>query len=128
MSGMDLGPVGVALNVSDGYLQEAAELEQLGYSAIWLPGGQIDALSRLADVARATTAAAVGSTIISADAYSPEMVAGLHAQLEAIAPGRLVAGLGGPQAPRAMGALNEFLDRLDQAEPPLPVQRRLLAA
>jgi hypothetical protein len=39
MDGLGLGPVGVALNVSASYLGEAAELEELGYSAIWLPGG-----------------------------------------------------------------------------------------
>jgi hypothetical protein len=38
----------MALNGSDVYLDEAAELERLGYSAIWLPGGQIDNLGRLA--------------------------------------------------------------------------------
>jgi hypothetical protein len=44
MSKLDLGPVGMALNVSPAYLGEAAETERLGYSAIWLPGGQIDHL------------------------------------------------------------------------------------
>ena len=40
MSKLDLGPVGVALTVSDAYLGQAAELERLGYSALWLPGGR----------------------------------------------------------------------------------------
>ena len=69
--------------------------------AIWLPGGQIDSLGRLADVIGATTAAMAGSAIISLDVYQPEMVSGLYAQLEATAPGRLVAGLG--KARRAPG-------------------------
>ena len=55
MSKLDPGPVGVALEVSPAYLDEAAELERLGYDTIWLPGGQIDELSRLADLAAATT-------------------------------------------------------------------------
>jgi hypothetical protein len=48
MSKLSIGPVGIALNVSadDSYLQQAAELEDLGYSTIWLPGGQIDRLDR----------------------------------------------------------------------------------
>jgi probable F420-dependent oxidoreductase len=128
MSKLGLGPVGVALNVSDTYLAEAAEAERLGYSAVWLPGGQIDNLGRLADLVRATTAVPVASSIISLDVYSPEAVAGLYTQLEASAPGRFVPGLGGPQTPRPLGALNAFLDRLDRAEPPVPAQRRLLAA
>ena len=58
MSKLGLGPVGVTLNVSadDRYLDEAAELEELGYAAIWLPGGQLDRLERIAKIARATTA------------------------------------------------------------------------
>lgn len=128
MGKLGLGQAGVALNVSDTYLDEAVEVEQLGYSAAWLPGGQLDTLGRLADVVSATTAVAVGSAIISLDAYSPETVTGLCAQVEAAAPGRLVVGLGGPQKPRPLRALNGYLDHLDQADPPVPAQRRLLAA
>lgn len=128
MSTLGLGPVGVALNVSGTYLAEAAEAQRLGYSAVWLPGGQIDKLGRLADLAGATTAVPVASAIISLDVYPPEAVAGLYAQLEASAPGRFVPGLGGPQTPRPLQALNAFLDRLDQAGPPVPAERRLLAA
>jgi probable F420-dependent oxidoreductase len=128
MGKLGLGQAGVALNVSATYLDEAVEVEQMGYSAAWLPGGQLDTLDRLADVVRATTALAVGSAIISLDVYSPEMVTGLCAQVEAAAPGRLVVGLGGPQKPRPLRALNAYLDHLDQADPPVPAQRRLLAA
>ena len=61
MDRLSLGPVGVALNVSESYLGEAAaELERLGYSALWLPGGQIDNLDRLAEVVRATKTARAG--------------------------------------------------------------------
>ena len=31
----------MALSVSDRYVDEAAEIERMGYSAVWLPGGQI---------------------------------------------------------------------------------------
>ena len=67
MDRLGLGPVGVALNVSESYLGEAAGLERLGYSSIWLPGGQIDNLGRLAEVIRATKTARAGSAIIPAD-------------------------------------------------------------
>ena len=128
MGKLGLGPFGMALNISDTYLGEAAEMEQLGYSAVWLPGGQIDNLGRLADLAGATSTVAVGSAIISLDVYPPQTVTGLYAQLEATAPGRLVAGLGGPQNPRPLRALNDYLDYLDSAAPRLPSRRRLLAA
>jgi hypothetical protein len=69
-----------------------------------------------------------GAAIISADVYSPDSVSRFLAQLEQTAPGRLVTGLGGPQQPRPLPTLNRYLDQLDRAEPPLPAQRRLLAA
>ena len=130
MSRLSLGPVGIALNVSaDGtYLKDAAGLEELGYSTLWLPGGQIDTLDRIAAIVRATTAVPVASAIIPVDVYGPAEVSQLYAGLEASAPGRFLAGLGGPQRPRPLGPLNDYLDQLDHAEPPVPAGRRILAA
>lgn len=128
MSWAGLGPVGVALNVSDTYLGEAAELERSGYTAIWLPGGQVDDLGRLAALIEATRAVLVAPAIISLDVYPPDRVAAFYARLEARAPGRFMPGLGGPQKPRPLRALNDYLDHLDRADPPLPADRRILAA
>lgn len=128
MGALGVGPVGVALNVSGSYLAEAAEAERLGYSAIWLPGGQLDELGRLADLVQATTAVPVGASIISPDVYPAEAVSALYRRLEASAPGRFIPGLGGSQQPRSLAALRAYLDQLDQADPPVPAGRRLLAA
>jgi len=130
MSKLSLGPVGMALNVSadDTYLSEAAEVEELGYSAIWLPGGQIDSLDRIAKIVGATTSVPVVPGIIPLDVYPAAAVVQLHAQLQASAPDRFLVGLGGPQRPRPLGPLNDYLDALDQAEPPVPAGRRILAA
>jgi probable F420-dependent oxidoreductase len=130
VSKLELGPIGVALNISadDTYLDNAAELEKLGYATIWLPGGQIDDLSRITNIARATTSVPVASGIISLDVYEPAAVTQLYAELEASSPGRFIVGLGGPQTPRPLAALNEFLDQLDVAEPLVPAGRRILAA
>ena len=130
MSKLSLGPVGIALNVSaDGtYLTEAAELEELGYATLWLPGGQIDTLGRIGAIVRATTSVPVASAIIPVDVYGPAEVSRLYGGLQASAPGRFLAGLGGPQRPRPLGPLNDYLDQLDHAEPPVPAGRRILAA
>jgi probable F420-dependent oxidoreductase len=130
MSKLDLGPIGVALKVGadDRYLDEAAELEQLGYSAIWLPGGQLDSLDPIAAIATATTRIPVATAIISPDVYEPAAVTALYAELEASAPGRFIVGLGGPQKPGPLPALNDYLDQLDQGVPPVPAARRILAA
>jgi len=125
MTKLDLGDFGVVLNVSaDGtHRREAAEMEALGYGTIWLPGGQLDRLDRLAELAAATRSARVAPAIIPVDVYRPEPVGQLYAELEASAPGRFVAGLGGPQGPQPLPVLNDYLDRLD-----VPVARLLLAA
>jgi probable F420-dependent oxidoreductase len=126
MSKLSIGPIGIALNVpdDDSYLKQAAELEDLGYSTIWLPGGQIDRLDRIAAVIGATTSVPVGSAIIPVDRFGPSAVAELHAR----AGGRFIVGLGGPQQPRPLRGLNDWLDRLDRSEPPVPPGARILAA
>lgn len=130
MSKLRLGPVGIALNVSadDTYLKEAAELEDLGYATIWLPGGQIDRLDRITAIVRATTSVPVASGIIPVDVYGPAAVRQLYAGLQADAPDRFLVGLGGPQKPRPLQPLNDYLDQLDRGEPPVPAERRILAA
>src|SRR3984957_10906392 len=130
MSKLSLGLAGGALNVSadDTYLREAAEAEQLGYSAIWLPGGQIDSLDRIAKLVGATKSVPVIPGIIPLDVYRAAEVAALYAQLQASAPDRFVVGLGGPQQPRPLAPLGDYLDELDRAKPPVPAGRRILAA
>jgi probable F420-dependent oxidoreductase len=125
MTKLDLGSLGVVLDVTpDGaHRAEAAELEALGYGTVWLPGGQLDRLDRIAELAAATRSAKVGSAIIPVDVYDPAAVSRLYAKLEASAPGRFVAGLGGPQRPRPIPALSDYLDQLD-----VPAGRLILAA
>lgn len=130
MTKLELGPIGVALDVTDddSYLDAAIEIEKLGYSTIWLPGGQLATLDPIAKIIRTTTAIPVAPGIIPLDVYSPEAVTAAYTDLEATDPGRFIVGLGGPQTPRPLRALNAFLDRLDTGEPPVPAERRILAA
>ncbi|HST81783.1 MAG TPA: TIGR03620 family F420-dependent LLM class oxidoreductase [Kineosporiaceae bacterium] len=130
MSPLQLGPIAVALNVSaDGtHLAQAAELERLGYAAIWLPGGQIDTLDRISEVVGATKAIPVASGIISPDVYPATAVLQCYANLQQDAPDRFVVGLGASQKPPALPALHAYLDELDAAPEPVPADRRILAA
>jgi probable F420-dependent oxidoreductase len=57
--------------------------------------------------------------------HGPDAVADLYRRID---PARFVVGLGGPQQPRPMRALNAYLDHLDRALPPVPAERRMLAA
>lgn len=128
MDGLRIGPVGITVSTADGDACPAAELEALGYAAIWLRGGQLDHLDRLAKLAGATSTALIGAAVIPVDVHGAEAVSALHADLEASAPGRLLVALGGPQVPRPLAPLNDYLDRLDAADPPVPAGRRVLAA
>jgi probable F420-dependent oxidoreductase len=130
MSPLNLGPIAIALNVStDGtHLMQAAELERLGYAAIWLPGGQIDTLDRISEVVGATKAIPVASAIISPDVYPAAAVRQRYAKLQQDAPDRFVVGLGASQKAHALPALHAYLDELDAAPAPVPADRRILAA
>lgn len=121
----DLGTVGtdLAIRADGSHLDHAAEIDEAGYGALWIAGGQIDSLDRLREVVRATRRIPVVPSIIPTGVYGAAEVDALYRELEAEHPGRFVAGLGAPQQPRAMSALESYLD--DLAVPP---SRRLLAA
>ncbi|MFC4949155.1 TIGR03620 family F420-dependent LLM class oxidoreductase [Pseudonocardia sp. GCM10023141] len=127
-----LGRYGVSLPVTDDLEDTAAAVEELGYSAIWVAGGQLATLEPLLRILRATTRIAVVPGIIALDVHGPAAIAALYAEAEAIAPGRLVVGLGGPQRLRvgALAAIEQALDELDSTAhgTPVPQERRLLAA
>jgi probable F420-dependent oxidoreductase len=129
----ELGSIGVMSGeISHGdrpaALEAAAEVEELGYSTIWLPGSQTNNLPRIADVVRATRTVHVGSAIIPVIVVPAEDVATAIADLEATDPGRFIVGLGGAHGPNPIGTLNAYLDRLDTEQPAVPADARVLAA
>lgn len=117
-----LGAWGFAVPGDD--LDTAAAIEDLGYSTLWLAGGQLDRLSRLTDLLSATRHVTVASSIIPSGVYPADEVAQLYADAESTYPGRLLVGLGAPQQPVALGDFNAYLDALQT----IPRQRRILAA
>jgi probable F420-dependent oxidoreductase len=127
---IELGRTGAALGADAGnaFVDAAVELEQLGYTTIWLTGGPLDNLGQIADVVRATERARVASGILSVDRFPPEDVAALHAELEASHSGRFVVGLGGAHGPNPLATLNAYLDRLDTGSPSVPQAARVMAA
>lgn len=122
-----LGRYGASLSVTDDLEARAAALERLGYSAIWVSGGQLETLDPLLRILRATTRIAVVPGVVPLDVHGPAAVAELYAEAERIAPGRLVVGLGGSQRLRT-GALAALERALDELDPAVPAQRRVLAA
>lgn len=123
---MQLGRIGLTVD-PEGF-GSAGELEQLGFTTLWIVGGRLDRLDRLADLIQATERATVGSAIIPPDVYDAASVTALFHGVEAVAPGRLLVGLGSPHSARPLATLGHYVDQLDAADDPIPTDRRILAA
>lgn len=125
MPTIDLGPFGAVLSTAeDGFVETAVQLEQLGFSTIWLSGGPLADLARIGDVVRATQRARVATGIIAVDRFPADDVAALYAELDGDHASRFVVGLGGAHGADPLGTLNAYLDRLDS----VPRTRRVMAA
>jgi probable F420-dependent oxidoreductase len=121
MDTLGLGRLGISIDVSPSYLDDARELESLGFTSVWLPGGQLDRLGRLADLVHATEKATIVPGIVPVDVYSPAQTGELFDELSGT--GRFVVGLGGPQSARPLAGLRRYLDELE-----VPADHLLLAA
>lgn len=117
---MELGHYGITVDPSS---PDAREIEDLGFRTLWVNGGQIDRLDVLTDLLTATEHAVIAPAIIPPDVYGPGEVIDLYQRAEAVAPDRLMIGLGSSQR-KPLAALSDYLDALD----PIPRHRRLLAA
>ncbi|GAA2577600.1 LLM class F420-dependent oxidoreductase [Streptomyces roseoviolaceus] len=110
--------------------EAAAELEELGYGAVWLGGNS--SAANAAPLIEATSRLTVGTSIQSIWQHEPDAAATAFAELESAHPGRFLLGLGVSHAKRVeqyarpYSALVEHLDGLDAAG--VPADRRLLAA
>jgi probable F420-dependent oxidoreductase len=137
---MDLGTVGVWWSGSwavkgDASVDVAAELESLGYTALWSSGGFDAGLSpHFERLLAATTSVAVASGIVSIWRAAPQDVSHAVEDLDARYPGRFVLGVGASHAPlaedysRPYAHMVEYLDALDGAGPAAGADRRVLAA
>jgi probable F420-dependent oxidoreductase len=117
----------------------AAELDQLGFFGLWIPGGAGgDVLGDADRLLGATKRAVVATGILNVWMHEPADVAAGHARLTSEYPGRFLLGLGVSHAPlvertdqiyrRPLAKMIEYLDRLDAASPPVPRSERALAA
>ncbi|MEU0534587.1 TIGR03620 family F420-dependent LLM class oxidoreductase [Amycolatopsis tolypomycina] len=117
-----LGPLGATHSALDTDTAVAVELEELGYSALWLAGGQGNNLPQITEVVRATSRIQVASGILSVDRVPSAAVASAYADLPA---GRFVVGLGGAHGARPLAALGDYLDEIEDVVPP---SARILSA
>lgn len=110
--------------------EAAAELEQLGYGAVWLGGSP--GLGHAVGLIEATSRLTVATGILSIWQYEAADTAARFAELDAAHPGRFLLGLGVSHAKltdryqRPYSAMVDYLDALDTAG--VPADRRVLAA
>ncbi|ORV10890.1 LLM class F420-dependent oxidoreductase [Mycobacterium celatum] len=116
--------------------EAAAELEELGFDALWIPdvGGPVfDAVERLLAATKRTV---IATGILNLWMHEPVDVAASYAQLTAAHGERFLLGIGVSHAPligsdryrKPLAATAAFLDGLDAAEQPVPAENRVLAA
>jgi probable F420-dependent oxidoreductase len=137
---MDMGRTGVWWSGSwrladDTAFDVPAELESLGYGALWSSGGFDPGFPpTFGRLLASTTRVAVASGIISMWTGAPADVGPAVADLEVRFPGRFLLGVGASHAPlvsdytRPYSHMVAYLDALDALETPVPVERRVLAA
>jgi probable F420-dependent oxidoreductase len=139
---MDIGTIGIwssELRRSERAVaaESAAELDGLGYGALWFPGGSGGAvLERAGELLEATSRAVVATGILNVWMHEPADVAAGHAALTAAHPGRFLLGIGIGHAPqlepgrwrKPLATMRAYLDGLDAADPPVPREARIAAA
>ncbi len=118
----------------------AAELESLGYSALWIPDVGGDVFGAVDHLLTATSTATIATGILNLWMHTADETAAQHASLSARHGRRFLAGIGVSHAPlidykldpgtyqKPMARTRAFLDALDAAEVPLAREDRALAA
>jgi probable F420-dependent oxidoreductase len=140
LSGVGVWSAGLRAKAASEVAEAAAELEELGYTSLWIPdfnGGIFHPVERLLS---ATGRITVATGILNLWMYTPQQVAEEHHRIEAAYGGRFLMGIGVSHAETVesviedaryenpLGAMGAFLDQLDAAPTPVPTDSRVLAA
>lgn len=124
---------------ADESAEAAAELDELGFTALWIPdvGGPVfDSVAHLLESTKHTV---IATGILNLWMHEPSDVAASYASLTTSHGERFLLGIGVSHAPlidsnepgryrKPLAATRSFLDALDAAEQPVPAENRVLAA
>jgi probable F420-dependent oxidoreductase len=142
--GMDLSGIGIwSSQLRYGNAEEAtdaaAELEELGFSALWIPdvGGPV--LDSVDHLLASTKQLVIATGILNLWMHEPSDVAAGYASLTKTHGERFLLGIGCSHAPlidskepgryrKPLASTRAFLDAIDAAEQPVPAENRVLAA
>jgi probable F420-dependent oxidoreductase len=141
---MDLGLFGVwsgALRNGErtAVVDAAAELEELGYGTIWFPAAQHEGLAdHIMSILQGTRRVVVATGIVNIWTHPAAEIAAEHHAITRAHPGRFLLGLGvshqhvvdgsGWRYARPLQKMIAYLDELDSAPTPVPIDERILAA
>ena len=119
--------------------EAAAELDELGYTALWIPdvGGPV--LDSVDNLLSATQQTVIATGILNLWMHEPSEVAARYATLTETHGERFLLGIGVSHAPlvdsqepgryrKPLAATKAFLDGIDSAPQPVPAANRVLAA
>jgi probable F420-dependent oxidoreductase len=134
---LDIGPVGIwgyGNWHGDDAAEAVAELDELGYGALWL-GSSDGGLELHEALLAASRRIVVATAIINIWVDPPARVAASYQRVERSYPGRMLIGLGSSHAGMTQGQeyrpyqkMVSYLDELDALHPTVPTGRRVLAA
>jgi len=117
----------------------AGELEELGYSALWVPDIGGDVFGAVDNLLRATRDSTVATGILNLWMHEAAETASEHARLAGVHGDRFLVGIGVSHQPlidrsgagtyeRPMARMRAYLDALDVSQPALATEDRVLAA
>ena len=119
--------------------EAAAELEELGFTALWIPdvGGPV--LDSVDHLLSSTKRVVIATGILNLWMHEPADVAARYAELTAAHGERFLLGIGVSHAPlidsrepglyrKPLAATRKYLDGIDATDQPVPVANRVLAA
>jgi probable F420-dependent oxidoreductase len=117
----------------------AAELDELGFTALWIPdvGGPV--LRSVEHLLASTKGAVIATGILNLWMHEPSDVAAWYASATQTHGDRILLGIGCSHAPlidakepgryrKPLAATRAFLDAIDATDTPVPVENRVLAA
>jgi probable F420-dependent oxidoreductase len=139
LSGTGIWSGGLRYGDAGEAVEAAAELETLGYSALWIPDAGGDLFGSVERLLGATKGITVATGILNLWMHTPEETAEVFARFTDVYGERLLVGIGVSHAPlidaaepgryrNPLASTARFLDGLDAAVRPLPSDRRVLAA
>ncbi|MFV0307880.1 MAG: LLM class F420-dependent oxidoreductase [Desertimonas sp.] len=117
----------------------AAELESLGYSALWVPDVGGDLFGAMENLLAGTRQATIATGILNLWMHTPAESAAAYDRMTTTHGRRLLIGIGVSHAPlidrkepgtytKPLQQMRDYLDGLDAASPPMPADARCLAA